>query len=278
MKKLTAEQKEKIRAGLDLLCEETTSFDKFQKISTLIKGLNPKIDKQLEETSKVIEKIQKVKGKIEKVKGGDVISLSLEGIPEKTEKQKKYKKLLLLLLGNYRGLTGEVKRISGLQSALAGAEGASELSKGGKVIKVGKVVATAKGPLGTLTIAAAGIVALTSFLNNKSVEIKIKNIGCQPIQPVAERAINIPGLKLPGEAIPSGGENVAMIPGLTLKVDATKPGGVDLSALNLSRSYNLPGEITEIIYDGQSLLGKNTEVKLGNAKTHEVIVKCGNQI
>jgi len=161
MKKLTTEQKEKIRAGLDLLCEETTSFDKFQKISTMIKGLNPKIDKQLESTFKIIEKIQKVKS-------GDVIGLSLEKIPEKTKKQKKYKKLLLLLLGNYRGLAGEVKRISGLQAALAGAEGAAKLSKGEKIVKVGKVVATAKGPVGALTIVAEGLLGGAGLLTNKA--------------------------------------------------------------------------------------------------------------
>ncbi|MFA5827733.1 MAG: hypothetical protein WC841_00020 [Candidatus Shapirobacteria bacterium] len=269
MKKLTPEQKEKIKTGLELLCEETTSLDKFQKISALIKGFNPVIDKQLEATFKVIEKIQKVKA-------GDVISLSLEKIPEKTKKQKRYKKMLLLLLGNYRGLAGEVKRISGLQTALAGAEGVSEISKGEKVVRVGKIVATAKGPLGALTIAAAGIVAVAGLLNSKAVEITIKNVGCRPIEPLTEQVINIPGLRLPGSAIATGGQDVAKMPGLSFKLDATKGGEINLSALNLSRSYNLPGEMTDIIYDGQSLLGKTTEVKLGNAKTHEVIVKCGN--
>jgi len=267
MKKITTQQKEKIRAGLDLLCEETSSLGKIQKISTILKGINPTIDKH-------VESIFKIYGKIQQVKGGDVVGLSLEKIPEKTEKQKKYKKLVILLLGHYSGLKSEIKRISGLQAALATANGASEISKGEKTLRIGKIIATAKGPLGALTIAAAGVVALTNFVNNKSVEITIKNIGCRPIQPMAERAINIPGLKLPGEAIEDGGQNIAKIPGLNLKVEATGNGEINLSAFNLSRSYNLPREIADIIYDGQSLMRKTTEVKLGNAKTHEVIVKC----
>jgi len=80
-------------------------------------------------------------------------------------------------------------------------------------------------------------------------------------------------LKLPVKTINSGGQDVAKIPGLNFRV-AINQGEVNLSVLSLSRSYNLPGEIKDIIYDGQSLMGKTTQINLGSAKNHEVIIRC----
>lgn len=249
-----SEREEKIKTAIQLLAEETTTLDKFQKISTLVKGINPTIDQHLERSQKLIEKIQKIQG-------GGVISLSLEELPEKTKKQKKRKKLLLLLLGHWKDLRSEVERINDLK-----------VSKS-KAVKSAKILTTLKGPLGLITIAAAGVVAVSSILNNKAVNVTIKNLGCKPIQPISSQVINIPGLKLPATTINSGGQDVAKIPGLNIKV-AINQGGVNLSVLGLSRSYNLPGEIKDIIYDGQSLMGKTTQINLGSAKKHEVIIRC----
>jgi hypothetical protein len=259
MKGLTEIQSERLKTAWELLAEKTTSLDKIQKISALIKGINPKIDKQL-------ETISKIAGKIQKVQSGDVINLSLEQLPEKSEKEKKRKKLLLLLIARFRDLQSEVGRIN---------EVVLETAQTTKVVKSGKIVTTMKGPLGMVTIAAAGIVAISSLLNSKAVNVTIKNEGCRPIQPVIEKTINLPGLKLPSSAITSGSQDMAVIPGIKFKLDATEGKEVDLSAMGISRSYGLPGEIVDIVYDGQSLLGKSTEINLGSAKTHEVVVRCG---
>jgi len=168
-----SEREEKIRTAIQLLAEETTTLDKLQKMATLVKGINPKIDKHLERSQKLIERIQKIQG-------GEVISLSLEGLPEKTKKQKKRKKLLLLLLGHWKDLRSEVERINDLR-----------VSKS-KAVKSAKILTTLKGPLGLITIAAAGIVAISSILNSKAVSVTIKNMGCKSIQPISSQVINIP--------------------------------------------------------------------------------------
>ena len=259
LKKLTEIQAERLKTARDLLLEPTTTLDKIQKVAELARGFSPKTDKHL-------EAIIKISGKLQKVKSGDVINLSLEEMPEKTEKRKKRKKMLVLLLAHWRNLGSEVERISGL-TAKAGAAGST------KAVETAKIAATAKGPLGVITIAAAGIVAVTSFLNSRAVTVAIKNEGCRPIRPISEKMIDLPGLKLPKTTIESGGEGAAVIPGINLTV--TMNGNqATLEALGLTRDYGLPLEIKEIIYDGQSLLGRATELRLGDKKNHEVIVRC----
>ena len=80
--------REKIRAALDLLMEETTTVGKFERIKTLASGANPKIDKTLSEISSVIKNLQKIET-------FDVIDLTLTALPDQTDKDKKRKKLLL---------------------------------------------------------------------------------------------------------------------------------------------------------------------------------------
>lgn len=250
-----SDREEKIKTVMQLLAEETTTVDKFQKIVSLIKGINPKIDKHLERSQKLIEKIQKIQG-------GEVISLSLENLPEKTKKQKKRKKLLLLLLGHWKDLGSEVERINDLR-----------MSKS-KAVKSAKILTTLKGPLGLITIVGAGIVAISSFLNSKAVSVTIKNVGCKPIRPISSKLINIPGLKLPAKIIESGSEGAVVIPGLNLRVEAKQGALVNLSVLGLSKSFEMPGGIREIIFDGQTILGKTSLINLGSAKNHELIIRC----
>lgn len=265
MQKFTKDQKEKIKTSLQLLCEDTTSIDKINKIASLIKGTNPVVDKHLVSVMSIVKQIQQVQG-------GDVIELSAERLPEDNEKNKKRKKLVLLLLSSWKNLQSEVTRISQLQELAATTGVASKET----IVKTGKIVATAKGPLGAVTIIAAGIVALAGFLNSKAVNITVDNVGCPAIEPLIEQKINLPGLKLPSEAIEPGTQGTITLPGLDLTVDATQQGTVLLSALNLSRNYDLPYSIKDIIYDGKSLMGKVTEVKLSSSKVHDLIIKCSN--
>jgi hypothetical protein len=266
VKKLTDEQIEKLKSGLELLCEDTTTLDKFQKVVKLIKGLSPKADEHLEKAVKIVEKIKLIQE-------GDVITLSLDKYQGKTKKQKKIKKLLLLFFGHWKSLRGEIARISALHTAVTIAGTGAQLNKGNSV-KIAKILATAKGPVGAVTIAAAGIVAVSVFVNSRAVDVTVRNIGCQPIRPVSAKVINIPGLKLPATAITNGSQGFVKIPGLNLTINTTQTGKVSLGAVNLSKSFDMPYEIRDVIYDGQSLMGKETQVNLSSAKTHELIVKC----
>lgn len=267
MNKLSEEQKSKIKAGLELLCEENTSLDKIKKLSTLLKGTNPVVDKKLQAVFDAVEKFQQVQS-------GDVITLSANSITEDNEQNKKRKKLLLLLISSWKNLHSEINRIQELQQIISTTGVASKEA----VVKTGKIAATAKGPLGAVTIIAAGVVAVGAFLSSKSVNITIKNVGCRPIDPVIEQKINLPGLKLPSEVISSGGEGVAVLPGIEMSVDATGGRVISLSALNFSKSFPIPYEIIDITYDGKSLMGKITEIKLSSSKNHELILRCTKNI
>lgn len=258
MTNLSKFDNEKFTAALELFTSETTTLDKVQKISTLLKGYNGKLDKQLKTITELSDKIQKIQS-------GEVITLSAEALPEKTEEEKKRKKLLLLFIKNWKSLQSEVERIKEIH-----ASGNENLTK------TGKTLSNLKGPLGLVTVAAVGIVAIGAFLNSRSVNILVKNNGCRPFEPVTQNAVNLPGLKLPNKTIASGGQGTVVIPGIDLTVDETSPGIISLSALNYSKSFNKPYEIKDIIYDGKSLSGKKTVVKLSNAKTHEVIIRCSS--
>lgn len=262
MKRLSKEQNEKVTAALELLVEETTTFDKINKVCTLLKGVHPAVDKHIKTTSEIIDKLSKIQE-------GDVVSLTLEKLPENTKKEKDRKKLLLLFLKNWRGLESEVKRINDLQK-----QDVENATNTQNAIKMGKILGAMKGPLGFITIAAAGIVAVSSFLNNQSVVITVKNVGCRPFTPGLQTSVNLPGLKLPNQAIESGGSGVVIIPGFDIDVDETERGMMTLKTFRFFQSIIIPSGVQDIIYDGSSLRGKATTVKLGSSKTHEVIIKC----
>lgn len=263
MKKLTDVQAERLKTAWELLSQPTTTLDKIQKITALIKGLNPPIDKHLESITRLAAKIQKIQT-------GDVIDLSLEHLPEKTPKQKKRKKLLLLFLGHWKDLTSEVGRIKDLASPPTSE---NKTTTKVKIIKIGKIITSLKGPLGLVTITAAGLVALGNYLNHRSVNVNIVNLGCQPIKPPISQTINLPGLKLPA-VIDSGSQGQAVVPGFDLQVDGSNPRTIGISLLAFSRAFNLPGEVTDITLDGHSLLGSVSQIKLGNSQDHQLVVLC----
>lgn len=262
MKRLSPEQNEKVTAALELLVEETTTFDKINKVCTLLKGIHPTVDKHIKTATNIVDKLSKIQE-------GDVISLTLEKLPDNNKKEKERKKLLLLFLKNWRGLESEVKRISDLQKQDSGNANSVQ-----NAIKMGKVLGVMKGPLGLITIAAAGIVAVSSLLNSKAVAVTVKNAGCEPFTPGLQTAINLPGLKLPNHAIPNGGNGLVTIPGIDLTVDESQMGTVNLKAIGFSQSFSMPDDIQDVVYDGVSLRGKETTIKLGGSKTHEVIIRC----
>ena len=251
MIKLAEKNKKRVRAGLELLCEETTSLDKICKAATMLSRISPEMDGKLGKISEIAQKLKAVSE-------GDVIGLSAEKLPEKTKLQRKRKKLMLMLLTHTKDLKSEVERINAAKTAVGG----------------GKILATMKGPLGLVTIGAAAIVAVGAWLSSISVEVNVKNLGCRPVQPIIEQRVDIPGLKLPAEAIGSGESDVVKIPGLTMKVEIVG-GKVNLEVMGKTKSYALPGEIRDVIFDGQTLMGSSRIIELGKAKKHELILVCG---
>jgi len=128
MDKLSKIQKEKIDAAWRLLTEETTSFGKFEKVRTLVKGLNPRVDKTLAEAAKVISKLKKIQK-------GEVITLAAEGLAEDTPQK--------LFLARWKTLKSEVKRVRDIyRSHQKNLETAARVAHG------------AKGPWGLITAAA----------------------------------------------------------------------------------------------------------------------------
>lgn len=259
MDKLPVAQKEKIEAAYRLLTEETTSFGKFEKVRTLVKGLNPKIDQTLTDASAVISKIRKVQK-------GEVIELAIEGLGEDTPQKKKRKKALLLFLARWKTLKAEVKRVGEIYQ-----------SDGTKLEKTARVAHGAKGPWGLLTGLAVGAVAVggvLAYLNSAAVSVIIKNNGCAPITPVINSPVSIPGISLPTVTIDDGGQGEAKLPPLTVAVDGNRRDLITISTLGFSMNYELGGEGINLIFDGESLVGRQTTINLGESKTHELVIKC----
>lgn len=257
--------KEKIDAALQLLLDDTTTFAKFEKIRTLIKGINPKIDQSLEICSKGIKTLKRLQT-------GDIIELTAAGLPEGSPEQKKRKKALLFFISSWKGLKGEVARVQKLYAENS-ADG--EVTKQEHIATAGKLAAASKGPFGLITglaVIIAGAGAALAFLNFSAVNITIKNQGCSPITPIVKLPVPIPGVKLPTETISSGGTAVASVPPFTVTVDGTQRGSVVLSALKFTMEYNLGS--ADLIFDGQSLVGKSTTINLGSSKNHELILRC----
>lgn len=259
MDKLSKIQREKIDAAYRLLTEETTTFGKFEKIRTLVKGLNPKIDKALTDASAVISKIRKIQK-------GEVIELAAEGLLEDTPQKKKRKKALLLFLARWKTLKAEVKRVREIYQ-----------SDGTKLEKTARVAHGAKGPWGLLTglaVGAAAVGGVSAYLNSAAVSVIIKNNGCAPITPVVNAPVSIPGISLPSSTINDGGQAEAKLPPMTVAVDGSQRNLITLSTLGLTMNYELGEEGIDLIFDGESLVGRQTTINLGESKTHELVVRC----
>src|SRR5260221_10013633 len=102
----SSENHEKIVSAYSLLQGATLSVDTFEHVHTLLKGLHPTLDKRLGECSKALDKFQKIQA-------GDIITLSVEAIPEDSEDKKKRKKALLFFISSLKNLKSEIARIDG---------------------------------------------------------------------------------------------------------------------------------------------------------------------
>lgn len=236
--------KKRVLAAADLLSSPTISKSKVDDLATLLGGINPKLDHALAE-------IKKTWGHLDKLQAGEVVELTLEALPAVTEKDKKRKKYLLLLLSLQKDLKAEVKRLEAKPS-------------------LWEVAAGAKGPLGLVTILAAGWVALQVT----AVTLTITNDGCDPINPVVNIPFPVAGISLPKETIADGGSGIATLPPLTVTVDGTSPEMVRLSALALSMNFALGSPGISLALNGQPLLGRVTTVRLSDQKSHTLLISC----
>lgn len=248
--------REKILAASRLLAEDATTVDKAQQVKQLLQGLNPRLDRLATEAVKAISKI-------ENIAQGDVVELSVDNLPEKTPERKKRKKYMLLFLKYRRQLQDEVARI---EKELAADSGSSPT---GRTAGWSRVIGWAKGPLGLITMLAAAIV----WLKSVGVAINITNQGCRVIQPAVDFPVNLPGLKLPSGDIGPGETAEAIVPGVKLKVTALPTGQVVLEGFRLKIRLNI-SQGTDVVFDGQNLLGQTTEIDLGAQKTHSLLIRC----
>lgn len=240
----------------DLLDQHTTSRKKFESVRTLLTGINPSLDTLLTSCSKSLDHLTKLES-------GDIISLTAENIPETTEKEKKRKKALLLFLNYWKQLKGEVARI---QNEL---EASHHQTLTEKSSSFGRIVSLAKGPLGLVTIVAVGIVVLNSL----SAKITVRNTGCDPIVSPVNLPIPLPGLKLPEKPIGNGEQAVVTLLPVSFTVDGSVSGVLTFEIAGLKIPYNLPGIRSDLNFNGNSLIGRRTDIHLSGA-SNTLIISC----
>lgn len=238
----------RLQAAQTILHAETLNRQAFDSLKTLLHGINPKFDHALTEAGKAFKHI-------EHIQKSDVIALVADGLPETTPEQKKRKKALLLFFKFWNDLKSEVARVE------------KELEKDTSSHQQnawGKIFGLAKGPLGIVTLVAAGIV----MLKVTEVSVVIKNNGCGPIAPPA---FNVPGLKLPGTIL-SGAEAVAKMPPLNVSVDSTG-NTTRVAILGIPYTFDTPPRM-RVTFDGQEIMGTKTDIRLGSQKDHTLVIEC----
>jgi len=248
----------RMMAAQEILQKGTIDASTFSSLKALLSGINPRLDAALNAAEKAVKKV----GHLQK---GDVIDLALDSLPEYSLEDKKRKKAILFFLKFWKDLKVEVDRV---EKELGG--NFHKKSLGDKAGAIAGIFSAAKGPLGVITFIAIGVVALKMT----EVTIVIKNIGCESMQPASSVAINIPGLMLPSQTLPPGGEVTAKLPPLTARVDATAADVVRLSVYGVRYSFDTGSSAKQYIFDGSSLNGVVAELHLGDQKQHTLEIHC----
>ncbi|OGK11580.1 hypothetical protein A2954_01845 [Candidatus Roizmanbacteria bacterium RIFCSPLOWO2_01_FULL_37_12] len=147
--------KKRIFAAYKLLTEKTTSKQKIESVKILIKGVNPKIDTLLENSTKALSEL-------EKFHKGEIIELTAEHLPENTDEDKKRKKALLWFIRNWKSLHGEIDRV---KKELEVKSNTADQD----IAKMWKIASSLKGPLGiTTAFAVIVVIGLSIFGGNKN--------------------------------------------------------------------------------------------------------------
>ena len=241
-----------------LLLEPTTTREKVRAVRTLIKGIRPELDQAL-------SALEREFSIVEKALEGDVVTLAAERLPETTEEEKKRKKALLFFVNYWNKLKGEVARV---EAELAAAGESNDQSQ--KQSHWGTILKHSVGPLGVITAVAVGLV----LLKTTSVEVFIQNDGCGTMKVANSLPVPIPGFSLPDAPIPDGGSSTAALPPVTVHIDGTGVGALNLKTFNFEITFDLPNNISDVTLDGTSLLGTETEVRLGERDEHLLTLTC----
>ena len=253
MKMSPEDIKRRTQAAMILLSESSTTLEKIHSVMGMLKGINKKLD-----TALLL--VEKQALSLDLVTQGAYIELAVEHLPEETEEQKKRKKGLLLFIKTWGELKSEVGRVQ------------AEVDLGHNVQDSQfwtNMLAFAKGPAALITVVAVGVVMLAQ----SSVDIVIANEGCSTITATGV-PISLPGFKLPSKSIDSGGAETATIPALTLTVDGTKGQSLVLSSLVFHFTMNLSNSVTDVTFDGESLLHKVSTLDLGTKASHTLKLMC----
>ena len=253
-----AELKKRFDAALALFYDPSVSLGTLASLRKLIEGINPELDKRLKESHEKLSEL-------EKYYEGDVVQLTADNLPERTEEEKKYKRALLLFIKSWKDFESEIKRVSAELS-----ESKNEADTKNNAGNLKKIFSKTKGPFGIITLLAVGA-AVT--LQVTSVNLIIKNNGCGTMTPTS-LPIPLPGLSLPSSPIESNGSAVAVLPALSFTIDGTELTVLKISALKFNLSFEIPSNMKDVQLDGVSLLKKKTEVKLWEKKDHEIVFSC----
>lgn len=154
-----SDSQKRFLAAYQLLDKSSPSIEKLEAVRDLIRGINPRADKALEQCLKALSKV-------EKLQKGEVVELTVEHLPENSEEEKRRKKALLFFIKSFKELRGEIERVNG---EFAKSEGQDQSFKN-SVKTFGKIAAFAKGPFGIVTLAAVLIVGIFAIYVNKQTD------------------------------------------------------------------------------------------------------------
>lgn len=180
------ESKNRLQEANKILVEDSTSAEKLQSLSLILKGFNPKLDKALKNCSQNFSRL-------ENLQSGDVISLTSQSLPEQTEDEKKRKKAIIAFIRTWADLKKEVRRI---QTELNNSNSPQQQAQ-----SAGRIIAFAKGPLGIVTIAAVLIVGFLAFTNLNKVP-PAQDAHQSSYQSGTASASKIKGIIVSGKKIP----------------------------------------------------------------------------
>lgn len=193
------ETRKRLIAAYKLLEGDTISRKQFEALRKLVKGVNSDLDEALEKCSKALKKLELVSKK-------KIIPLSMKAIPEKTEKQKKRKKVLVLFLKRWKKLKRTVKKVGGAYES--GESGQAE-SVGEQAQGLGKQLFLAKGKLAVLTAVAAAVIGgVFYFTSQKTPEVTETSVTQKSTQEKKMVQVSPPVLEIgsDGEVVTSEGE------------------------------------------------------------------------
>ena len=239
---------------------DINAIQKLKAAARLAKGINSTLDKSLDQLFELEMKIQEIK----KGKLGSIVA---DKLPEENEKQKKYKKLVVLYFSRRKQLKAETDRV---RKELTKDYPKLQNQSAQQTMRASRIMRAAKGPLGLVTLVAAGLV----WLQMSSAQVTIVNQGCNTIQPSSYSNIRLPGISLPQAPIVDGGQGEVKIPALRFKLTVDANRLVRVSAYGIKFDFALGNKDIDLIFNGESLLDGATELKLKSGSQNTLVVVC----